>query len=109
MTLPPNTESCSAEGVRGRKIIDAYAATAGDTRRMTAAMHRNQSGDPGKLAHALLTLAGAEHPPRRFVAGADAVDIFEEELTRRNAELNAWRNLSLALAHEDSLEVSHAL
>ena len=74
---------------------------------MTAAMHRNQSGDPEKLAHALLILVGAEHPPRRFVAGADAVAIFEKELTERGAELKAWRNLSLALAHEDSLEAEN--
>ncbi|RYY09467.1 MAG: SDR family oxidoreductase, partial [Cytophagaceae bacterium] len=32
-----------------------------------------QPGDPAKLAQALLTIASAEQPPRRFLAGADAV------------------------------------
>ena len=68
-------------------------------------MHRRQSGDPERLAQALLTLAAAEHPPRRFVAGADAVDIFQQALSDRGAELEAWRTLSLSLAHQDSLEV----
>ena len=32
-----------------------------------------QSGDPAKLAQALLTIASQEPPPRRFIAGADAI------------------------------------
>ena len=32
-----------------------------------------QSGDPAKLAQALLTIVGEEQPPRRFIAGADAI------------------------------------
>ena len=31
-----------------------------------------QSGDPAKLAQALITLSSQEKPPRRFIAGADA-------------------------------------
>ena len=73
---------------------------------MTSAMDRNQSGDPERLAQALLILAAAEHPPQRFVAGADPVTIFDETLSRRAAELKAWRHLSLSLAHQDSLEGS---
>src|SRR5260370_19078674 len=33
-----------------------------------------QSGDPAKLAHALITISSQEKPPRRFIAVADAVD-----------------------------------
>ena len=32
-----------------------------------------QGGDPAKLAQALLTITGEEPPPRRFIAGADAI------------------------------------
>ena len=32
-----------------------------------------QSGDPAKLARALITIASQEPPPRRFIAGADAI------------------------------------
>ena len=90
--------------VYAARVIDAYATTSGETRKFTAAMHGRQSGDPEKLAQALLMLAAAEHPPRRFVAGADAVTLFEQALRERSAELEAWRDLSRSLAHQDSLE-----
>jgi len=32
-----------------------------------------QSGDPAKLARALITIAAQSPPPRRFIAGADAI------------------------------------
>lgn len=32
-----------------------------------------QSGDPAKLAKALITIANEQHPPLRFIAGADAL------------------------------------
>jgi NAD(P)-dependent dehydrogenase (short-subunit alcohol dehydrogenase family) len=32
-----------------------------------------QSGDPAKLAQALITISSLEKPPRRFIAGADAM------------------------------------
>jgi NAD(P)-dependent dehydrogenase (short-subunit alcohol dehydrogenase family) len=92
--------------VYAERVIGAYAATSGATRELTAAMHLRQSGDPKKARARVAHAAAAERPPRRFVAGADAVGLFEEALSKRSAELNAWRNLSLSLAYEDSLEAS---
>src|SRR5207342_1671435 len=37
------------------------------------AQNGRQSGDPAKLARALMTIAALATPPQRFVAGADAV------------------------------------
>ena len=36
-------------------------------------MNGQQAGDPAKLAQALITIASQEQPPRRFIAGADAI------------------------------------
>ena len=36
------------------------------------AQNGKQSGDPAKLAQALIALAGQEEMPRRFIAGADS-------------------------------------
>src|SRR6185295_232877 len=36
------------------------------------AQNGQQSGDPAKLARALITIASLDPPPRRFIAGADA-------------------------------------
>jgi hypothetical protein len=37
------------------------------------AQNGQQSGDPAKLARALITIASQKQPPRRFIAGADAI------------------------------------
>jgi hypothetical protein len=36
-------------------------------------MNGKQSGDPAKLAQALLTITDLEQPPFRFISGADAI------------------------------------
>jgi hypothetical protein len=39
-----------------------------------------QSGDPAKLARGLITIASQEPPPRRFIAGADAIATAEQKV-----------------------------
>src|SRR3954462_12073569 len=39
-----------------------------------------QTGDPAKLARALLTIARESLPPRRFIAGADAIATAEQKI-----------------------------
>lgn len=56
-----------------------------------------QSGDPAKLASALVTIADRERPPRRFVAGADAVATAEQKLSDLKEQINGDRDLSTSL------------
>ena len=56
-----------------------------------------QSGDPAKLARALLLLASQESPPRRFIAGADAMAVAEQKVAGLEAQLDAHRDLSTSL------------
>jgi NAD(P)-dependent dehydrogenase (short-subunit alcohol dehydrogenase family) len=51
-------------------------------------------GDPVKLAQALITLAGAETPPTRFVAGSLAMAAVSAKLDDMRADLKQWRSLS---------------
>ncbi|SFC72525.1 SDR family oxidoreductase [Spirosoma endophyticum] len=60
-----------------------------------------QSGDPAKLAQALITIANQEKPPLRFIAGADAIGTAEQVVATLEQQLNAYRDLSTSLAHED--------
>lgn len=59
------------------------------------------SGDPAKLARALITIASQEPPPRRFIAGADAVAAAEQKIADLQAELGAYRDLSTSLSFDD--------
>jgi NAD(P)-dependent dehydrogenase (short-subunit alcohol dehydrogenase family) len=59
-----------------------------------------QAGDPAKLAKALMTIAGLENPPLRFVAGADAIGTAEQVIATLQQQVNAYRELSAALAFD---------
>ena len=60
-----------------------------------------QSGDPAKLARALITLASQEPPPRRFIAGADAIATAEQKVADLKAQIDAERDLSTSLDFDE--------
>ena len=60
-----------------------------------------QSGDPSKLAQALLKISNEEQPPRRFIAGADAVGTVDQVVATLKQQANAYRGLSSSLAFDD--------
>src|SRR5213594_2050457 len=62
------------------------------------AQNGQQSGDPAKLARALVIIASQEPPPRRFIAGADAIAIAEQKVADLKAQIDAERDLSTSLA-----------
>jgi NAD(P)-dependent dehydrogenase (short-subunit alcohol dehydrogenase family) len=57
-----------------------------------------QLGDPARLARALLTIASQEPPPRRFIAGADAIGTAEQKIADLQADIASNRRLSTSLA-----------
>jgi NAD(P)-dependent dehydrogenase (short-subunit alcohol dehydrogenase family) len=59
-----------------------------------------QSGDPAKLARALITIASPKQPPRRFIAGADAIGTAEQKIADLKAQIEAHRELSTSLAFD---------
>ena len=61
-----------------------------------------QSGDPAKLARALVTLAGEAVLPRRFIAGADAIETAEQRIAVLRQQIDAHRALSTSLAFEEA-------
>ena len=61
-----------------------------------------QSGDPAKLAQAWITISGQENPPRRFIAGADAVGTAEQVAATLRQQTDAYREMSSSLAYDDA-------
>lgn len=64
-----------------------------------------QAGDPAKLAHALVHIAAMAKPPVRWVAGADAVEGAEGKARELLAQVDAHRDLSSDLAHDEPTAV----
>ena len=61
-----------------------------------------QSGDPAKLAQALITISNDEKPPLRFIAGADAVATAYQVSATLKQQTDAYRDLSGSLAFDDA-------
>jgi NAD(P)-dependent dehydrogenase (short-subunit alcohol dehydrogenase family) len=80
--------------------IEDYAERSAAQREFWASMNGKQGGDPAKLAQALLTITDLEHPPFRFIAGADALAQAEEKLAERQQQIDAHRELSSSLAFD---------
>ena len=85
--------------------IADYADANAVQREFWEGQNGQQAGDPAKLAAALLTLTGQEVPPRRFIAGADAIAQAEQKLAQFQQEIDAFRDLSSSLALDEA-EVS---
>jgi NAD(P)-dependent dehydrogenase (short-subunit alcohol dehydrogenase family) len=64
------------------------------------ATHGKQAGDPTKLARALLSIASQEPPPRRFLAGADAISAAEQKIAELQADIESNRQLSTSLTFD---------
>jgi NAD(P)-dependent dehydrogenase (short-subunit alcohol dehydrogenase family) len=82
--------------------IDDYAERTEQTVTAWNGMNGLQGGDPAKLARALVQLAGRDEPPLRWVAGADAVQGVEQKARDLLAQVDAHRELSSSLAHDDA-------
>jgi NAD(P)-dependent dehydrogenase (short-subunit alcohol dehydrogenase family) len=82
--------------------IDDYAERTAETIPAWQAMNGRQAGDPAKLARALVELAGSDEPPLRWVAGDDAAEGVEQKARLLLAQVDAHRELSTSLAHDDA-------
>jgi len=81
----------------GENEIDDYAERRAGQIAYWTSQNGKQSGDPTKLAKALLTVVHEEPPRRRFIAGADAIDSTEQKVADLKADiaLNRERFISL--------------
>ncbi|MFJ9214285.1 SDR family oxidoreductase [Streptomyces sp. NPDC102264] len=82
--------------------IDDYAERTTATVAAWKGMNGRQTGDPAKLARALLTIAGQSKPLQRFVAGADAIEGVTAKAQELLAQAEASRELGGNLGYDDT-------
>jgi NAD(P)-dependent dehydrogenase (short-subunit alcohol dehydrogenase family) len=83
-------------------MIEDYAERTKQQIEWWRAQNGQQGGDPAKLAQALLTIANTAQPPRRFIAGADAIAAIEQKVATLQAEIESYRDLSTSLAYNNA-------
>jgi NAD(P)-dependent dehydrogenase (short-subunit alcohol dehydrogenase family) len=83
--------------------MEDYAERDAAQRKGRESQDGKQTGDPAKLAEALVAIAGEDPPPTRFMAGADAVETAEQAVAELREQFEGHRELSSSLAlNEDS-------
>ena len=78
-----------------------YAERSAAQRDWWQAQDGHQSGDPDKLAHALLAIAAEDPPPRRFIAGGDVIALAERKIAELQEQIASHRELSTSLTVTD--------
>lgn len=95
------TELLSEQSTRyAEASIPDYDARRGALVTGWKATHGRQAGDPAKLAQALITIAGQQPPPRRFLAGADAIGTAEQRIADLQADIESNWKLSTSLGFD---------
>jgi len=88
--------------------IEDYADRNAEQLKWWQAQNGRQGGDPAKLARALVAIAGEDPPPRRFIAGADAIALAEQHVADLQAQIDAYRELSTSLALDEPAPVGES-
>lgn len=93
---PFRTDWAGRSLVQTPNRIDDYAETAGARMQRTAEGSGRQAGDPKRAALAMIRVSEVENPPRHLVLGAFGVDAVAARLRAALADIDAWRETSLA-------------
>ena len=80
---------------RAEKQMEAYAATAGERRRASAARSGKQPGDPVRGAKAIIDVAMSENPPQRLVLGKVALEGARRKIESLRRDTDAWEATTL--------------
>lgn len=80
--------------------IAEYAERSAAQRKWWQTQDGQQAGDPDKLAQALITIVGENPPPRRFLAGADAVALARRKIDELEEQIASHHELSSSLTFD---------
>ena len=86
-----------ASTIWAEKAIKEYSERNAQLKPFWKDMNGKQSGDPGKLANALLTIVDQQEPPVRWFAGADAIAEGERKANELISQIAPYRELSSSL------------
>ena len=85
----------------GSRQIEDYAKLSAQMKAFWEARNHAQAGDPAKLGRVLVDLANRAEPPLRFAAGSDAVAMIGGKIASLQAELDAWKDVSITTDGDD--------
>jgi short-subunit dehydrogenase len=82
--------------------IDAYASTAGERRKQTAARSGNQAGDPVRAAQAIIDVSLSDTPPLRLLLGKTALELARKKVESLTHDFDTWEATTLGADFPDT-------
>lgn len=76
--------------------IEAYAEAQASLSAHREDINGNQPGDPAKAVAALITVATTPTPPLHLFLGSDAYGMMQEKMAAVQADVEAWKDLTLS-------------
>ncbi len=86
----------SSSVVHADLAIDDYLEMSAATRAALNAGNHQQKGDPVLFGKVMVELAHANHPPIRFAAGSDAVQVMMDKASSMKSTTTAWHAKSVS-------------
>ena len=75
-------------------VIDDYSERSIEQRRWWQEQDGHQTGDPDKLAAALVAIAAENAPPRRLIAGYDVIALAERKISELQGQVDDQRSVA---------------
>jgi NAD(P)-dependent dehydrogenase (short-subunit alcohol dehydrogenase family) len=82
--------------------IDAYAATAGERRKLIETRSGKQPGDPVRAAQAIIDAALSDTPPLRLLLGKAALNLARKKLDFMRNDFDTWESTTLGADFPES-------
>jgi NAD(P)-dependent dehydrogenase (short-subunit alcohol dehydrogenase family) len=98
---PFRTDWAGRSHVGATALIADYAQTAHVRRQQTETHSGQQAGSPVLLAQAMIKLSQVAEPPFHFIAGQNAFDRMQVELTQEQRDFDQWQADSTHLNYGD--------
>lgn len=111
-TLEPGgirTNWAQRAGKNAPELLPDYEASVGSILKLLNAIRGRSEGDPRKIADVILKLAESDDVPMRLILGVDAVERVALVETKRAAEAEKWRQLTLSTVFEDAIPIAELL
>jgi NAD(P)-dependent dehydrogenase (short-subunit alcohol dehydrogenase family) len=92
----------------GRSLVAAkariadYDGLARQAKTILADHAGKEAGDPARVAQAILGAVDAEHPPLHLLLGADALHYAERQIADLQAQIEAWKAVTLSTGYAPS-------
>lgn len=87
--------------IASRARITDYDGRARQAQVILAEHAGKESGDPARVAAAILRAVDAEHPPLHLLLGADALHYASQQIEALEADIEAWKAVSLSTGFPD--------